>query len=915
MFQWRAAVTVLAGCGVAAPAVAQDHPAMARPGVPAGPAPLASIIPPGATGRLLIKLIDEVKGSVLPDGTVESRAGCDLDDLVAIFEAHGLQPRRAFGTGDAALAELEARAWARSGSPQPHLAGIVLLEGAGADPGAALAALAGSPLVDWVQCETAIRLCGGGGPTGACCIIDTCFADMTEEACTAVAGGWAGAGSACAQPQCSLSCGSVFTGSCYVVCGTPTPNCSDADCCALVCIADPFCCESTWDDVCADQANLECDGSGADRCATPFNGGCFLVHATAGCNQSDCCGTVCDADPICCTTTWDAGCVQLALEHCVASLDAAATPDFRAFQGYLTPEHYDDPVPSFLPLECDGDPEHDFHGEGWFLSDADDPYAGLYGLGLELLEVYGIDASGQGPLTRGKTVRVGVIDLAFHTGHEDLDVTVEPGQTILEIPSVTLPDHGSAMLSVIGARDDGAGVVGVAPDAELWFFPLTSVEEGPRELSAWASAMSVLGPGDVLCVGYSPGQPAGSLNNQPATWTLVRMASDLGITVCMPAGNDCYNLDAAPDLGDSGGMVVGGCMPAFPYVRNPFSNFCTNVAQDLTRSNIVHACAWAERVVGAGYGDLFRGQDDPSGRCYTAQFSGTSAATAQVAGLVACLQGLARQFYGISLMPEQVRAAIGIAGIDTLPERPCPNNLICDEPSPMPRDLIDIGPYPTTVGTAAEMLTNSDLGFPDSPWLGAVLVVRGHALYGNHFSVAADDNNYLVVESEFTLAGSQPDGIGGDDGLGDPLDNPIADIVYIASGQICDLVVSSQAELVNPRAGLLVEVDAHTAGGFALLFVELYDWNLGHFTFAGFSIMPGPPGLGADTDPNLELSSNFAARYFHPDTDQLLLRLWTFGFGGEIGDAPGFNIGGPQVNRFDLINYRLTSGFGVVPGP
>ncbi len=65
-----------------------------------------------------------------------------------------------------------------------------------------------------------------------------------------VIGGWGPCpgGSACpGQGDCSVPNG--------------TPGCSDAACCATICVVDPFCCESQWDQVCADEATMLCGGA------------------------------------------------------------------------------------------------------------------------------------------------------------------------------------------------------------------------------------------------------------------------------------------------------------------------------------------------------------------------------------------------------------------------------------------------------------------------------------------------------------------------------------------------------------------------------------------------------------------------------------------------------------------------------
>ena len=52
------------------------------------------------------------------------------------------------------------------------------------------------------------------------------------------------------------SCGVENTETCFEP--HPTPFCSDDDCCALVCLEHPFCCEVTWDSGCAEAAALHC---------------------------------------------------------------------------------------------------------------------------------------------------------------------------------------------------------------------------------------------------------------------------------------------------------------------------------------------------------------------------------------------------------------------------------------------------------------------------------------------------------------------------------------------------------------------------------------------------------------------------------------------------------------------------------
>lgn len=90
-----------------------------------------------------------------------------------------------------------------------------------------------------------------------------------------------------------------------------TPGCEDVDCCNTVCMQDPFCCVVGWDDICADEATGLCDLTCGGN-----SGSCFLVNGSPGCDDVTCCQTVCETNPFCCDTTWDSGCVDDANSMC-----------------------------------------------------------------------------------------------------------------------------------------------------------------------------------------------------------------------------------------------------------------------------------------------------------------------------------------------------------------------------------------------------------------------------------------------------------------------------------------------------------------------------------------------------------------------------------------------------------------------
>ncbi len=123
------------------------------------------------------------------------------------------------------------------------------------------------------------------------------------------------------------NCGDAGAGNCFVP--HPTPGCDDLDCCKTVCVIDPFCCETGWDDLCANEAAVNCGG-----CGNPTAGNCFQDNGTPGCNDLDCCKAVCLIDPFCCENTWDNVCAGEAQDLCG---NDACPAEGNCFQAHGTP--------------------------------------------------------------------------------------------------------------------------------------------------------------------------------------------------------------------------------------------------------------------------------------------------------------------------------------------------------------------------------------------------------------------------------------------------------------------------------------------------------------------------------------------------------------------------------------------------
>jgi hypothetical protein len=104
--------------------------------------------------------------------------------------------------------------------------------------------------------------------------------------------------------------------------GNGTPGCSDEACCNAVCAIDPFCCTTAWDSICAGEAATECPGlcNVGGPCDPGNPNDCCVANGTPGCGDVTCCEAVCAIDPFCCDTSWDGICAGEAATLCKACI-------------------------------------------------------------------------------------------------------------------------------------------------------------------------------------------------------------------------------------------------------------------------------------------------------------------------------------------------------------------------------------------------------------------------------------------------------------------------------------------------------------------------------------------------------------------------------------------------------------------
>ena len=153
-------------------------------------------------------------------------------------------------------------------------------------------------------------------PVSDCCTTATEAPGCMDPACEATVCAW---DPFCCEVSWDVGCVGAAVDLCPLCAALPSdccaltselPGCVDPGCEATVCGADPFCCDSAWDDVCVEAANDLCPLCGVSP------GGCCLPHDAPGCDDPGCEAAVCEADPFCCETAWDELCADAAVEVC-----------------------------------------------------------------------------------------------------------------------------------------------------------------------------------------------------------------------------------------------------------------------------------------------------------------------------------------------------------------------------------------------------------------------------------------------------------------------------------------------------------------------------------------------------------------------------------------------------------------------
>ena len=374
----------------------------------------------------------------------------------------------------------------------------------------------------------------------------------------------------------------------------------------------------------------------------------------------------------------------------------------------------------------------------------------------------------------GEGIRFGLIDDAiniYHAGFKNAkgrrlvkDITSGYYQGNIFIQAMCLPGnkdrtcntyHGTANMGIVGAQEWKYGEArlraGIAPDADLVFVTserndVTDILEIPRRsennlefVESLRYLMGIFQVGDVILIEGTAGDQPDFIKKQTVSsliqWpfdfaneearTLVKQATDKGITIVMTAGNSGVYLDQSQEYLDyvqsefhaNNGIIVGAINPDKKdandfYTRHEYSNY----------GSFVHLNAWGEFIETTGWSPgwfgladysyfpnkfpaekckkCIRSSKDPKNYCggpcklgskipdidipaysdislvkkklksepdyYTKSFGGTSGAAAIVAGIAVSLQSYAKRELKAPLCPEIVKTILQDSGDPSL---------------------------------------------------------------------------------------------------------------------------------------------------------------------------------------------------------------------------------------------------------
>lgn len=282
----------------------------------------------------------------------------------------------------------------------------------------------------------------------------------------------------------------------------------------------------------------------------------------------------------------------------------------------------------------------------------------------------GVDAYYAKTQPNGDGTGVKIIDIEneWNQSHEDLE---KANGAIIGIGDNPYGDHGTAVLGEMIGGDNGYGVTGICPGADIGM--VSAYYYGVTD--AILIAADNLQAGDLMLIEiHAPGPRYDfqvrmdqlgyiCVEYWQDKFDALQYAWAKGIVVVEAAGNGAENFDDViyenrfdTTYRNSHAIIAGAGAP-------PSGNYGTDRSR-LSFSNYgerVNLQGYGYEVFTTGYGTYWDGGGDPD-QYYTSTFSGTSSASPIVTGSVACLQGYYKNLYGVPFDADYAREILNATG-------------------------------------------------------------------------------------------------------------------------------------------------------------------------------------------------------------------------------------------------------------